>query len=123
MLNVTGAARVSSIVDMGKSQPIAMNTPAYPPRAFANEVFPALVLQVPILVLAGMILDGGGVFQACAYALAGFWGGVGVLRLRRRGYLSRLDSFLIRYGYILACIISFFVTHWIWRLRGYGDYL
>jgi hypothetical protein len=95
----------------------------YPPGSFVNEVLPALVLQAPILMLAGMVLDGGSIFQVCAYAFVGFWGGVGVLGLRRRGALSRVDSFLIRYGYILACMMSFFVTRWVWHLRGYGDYL
>lgn len=85
-----------------------------------TEWLPALVFQMPILVLSSMVLDFGGIAQVCFYALVAFWGGVAVLHVRRSGSLSRVDLLLIRYGYILACVISFFVTRWIWHLRGYG---
>ncbi len=75
------------------------------------------------MILAAMILDGGGIGQVCLFALLGFWGGVFVLRARSRGTLTRVDLMLIRGGYILVCIISFFVTRLVWALRGYGGYL
>jgi len=101
-----------------------MNTSAQPPIATLRSELPfALVLQTIIMVVAGMILDGGGVLQICFYAFVAFWIGVGVLRFRRRGVLTRVDLFLIRYGFILACILSFIITRWIWQLRGYGQYL
>jgi hypothetical protein len=80
----------------------------------------ALLQQGVILVLASMILDGGRFAQMCAYGVAGFWGGFAVLRMRRRNVLTRLDFVLIRFGTIPVCALSFFLTLWIWRLRGYG---
>ena len=82
-----------------------------------------LVTQSIVLVLESMILDGGGIAQVCFYAFVAFWTGVLVLCFRRRGALSRVDLLLIRYGYILVCVISFFITRWIWDWRGLGQYL
>jgi hypothetical protein len=100
-----------------------MTTTPLPARSIASELPFALVTQSVILVLASMILDGGGIAQVCFYAFVAFWGGVAVLRFHRRGALSRVDLLLIRYGYILVCIISFFITRWIWHWRGFGQYL
>ena len=52
-----------------------------------------------------------------------FWGGVAALHLRGKGILSRTDLMLIRYGFILVCVISYLLTHWIWHMRGFGKYL
>jgi hypothetical protein len=93
------------------------------PPSLKTEWLPALVFQMPILVLASMVLDGGGIAQVCFYALVAFWSGVAVLHFHRRGALTRVDLLLIRYGYILVCIISFIITRWIWHWRGYGRYL
>jgi len=88
-----------------------------------TEWLPALVFQMPILVLSSMVLDGGGIAQVCFYAFVAFWCGVLVLRFHRRGALTRVDLFLIRYGYILVCVASFFITRLIWQWRGFGRYL
>lgn len=92
-------------------------------RTIRSELPFILVVQSIILVMASMVLDGGGIAQVCFYALVAFWGGVVVLHFHRRGALSRVDLLLIRYGYILLCIISFFITRLIWHWRGYGHYL
>jgi hypothetical protein len=79
----------------------------------------AFVQQSLILVLASMILDGGGLFQVCFYAFTAYWAGVGLLRLRAGAALSKVDLLLIRSGYLPACVLSFFLTYSIWHLRGY----
>jgi hypothetical protein len=101
----------------------SMNKTAPPPGAFLPHLAPALMLQAGVLILTGMILDGGGIFQICADAFVGFWGAALVLRLRCRGPISKTDAWLLRYGYLPACVISFLITLWIWQLRGYGQYL
>jgi hypothetical protein len=79
----------------------------------------AFVQQAVILVLAGMILDGGLIAQMCFYAFAAFWGGVAVILFRRRQSPTKLDLVLVRGGYLLVCIISFFLTQAIWHWRGF----
>jgi hypothetical protein len=79
----------------------------------------ALIQQVIVVVLSAGMLDGGALAQVCIYALMGFWGGTGVLIARRGAALTRVDIILIRWSYIPLCILSFFLTQWIWSLRGY----
>lgn len=79
----------------------------------------AFVQQALILVLAGMILDGGVIGQMCLYALAAFWGGVAVILIRRRQSPSRLDLLLVRGGYLPVCVLSVILTRAIWHWRGF----
>ena len=79
----------------------------------------ALIQQAIVIFLSAGILDGGALAQVCIYALVAFWGGAGVLIARRRAALTRVDIILIRWSYIPLCVVSFFVTYWIWSLRGY----
>jgi hypothetical protein len=88
-----------------------------------GAIYSAFMQQAIILILAAMILDGGCIGQVCIYAFLGFWGGVFVLRVRTRDVLTKVDLLLIRGGYILVCILSFFITRSIWTLRGFGGYL
>ena len=82
-------------------------------------IISALVQQCLVIVLSLMILDGGVIAQICLHAFAGFWGGAGLLIVRRGAAMNRLDLALIRFGFIPVCIMSFFLSHWIWGLRGY----
>lgn len=96
-----------------------MKSYAYTSTPLPGAVTSALVQQAVVIFLSLMILDGGVIAQVCLYAFAAFWGGAGLLIARRGAALSRLDLGLIRGGYLPVCIISFFLTHWIWSLRGY----
>jgi hypothetical protein len=80
----------------------------------------ALVQQALILVLAGMILDGGDVLQICLAALLAFWAGVAFIRWRRPQAPTKLDLVLIEGGYLAICVVTFFAVHFAWYLRGYG---
>ena len=91
-----------------------MSDSAQPATPLQSAIYSACIQQCIIMVLAAMILDGGGIHQVCLFALLGFWGGVFVLRARNRGALTRVDLMLIRGGFIPVCIISFFVTRWVW---------
>jgi hypothetical protein len=81
------------------------------------------ILQSIIMVLAGMILDGGQVFQVCLYAWLAFWGGVlvNLARLGDEAGKSKADAFLMRYGHFLLCVLSYFITGLIWKWRGYDS--
>jgi hypothetical protein len=91
--------------------------------ARTNPVSDALNLgileQSVLLPLAGMILDGGGILLVAFFALAAYWGAVLLIRLRRRGFYTKLDLAFFRWGFFIVCVTSFFLARWIWRLRGY----
>lgn len=83
-----------------------------------EKLFP-FVQQSIVSVLASMVLDGGQFFQICFYAFVAFWAAFALMSFRRKKIYSRFDLRLIRYGFIPLCVISFFLTRWIWHLRGY----
>ncbi len=70
-------------------------------------MFSAFVQQGIVLILAGMILDGGFILQICFAAFVAFWGGVALMLFRRAASPTKL------------CPISFFVMAGIWKLRGF----
>lgn len=84
-----------------------------------SAMMSAFVQQAAILVLASMILDGGLIHQICFYAFAAFWGGVGIILIRRCESPTKLDLVFVRGGYLVVCIISFFLTSTIWSWRGF----
>jgi hypothetical protein len=94
-----------------------MNSKPTTASPYRRVVKSALVQQVLILILAGMILDGGVTGEICLFAAVGFWGGVALVRFRRP-VPTRIDLILIEGSYIVLCVIAFFLTHWIWRLKG-----
>lgn len=96
-----------------------MSMHATAPSPYRHAVRSAAVQQVIILILAGMILDGGETGRICLFAAVAFWGGVAVIRLRRRTLPTKVDLTLIEGGYIVLCVIAYFLTHWIWHLRGF----
>jgi hypothetical protein len=96
-----------------------MKIPSFLTMPLPEPVKFALIQQVIVMTLSAMVLDGGALAQVCFYALAAFWGGLIVLLARHRVALMRVDVLLIRWSYIPLCVGSFFVTYWIWSLRGY----
>src|SRR5438876_788619 len=83
----------------------------------------ACLEQAIILPMAALILDGGGIFLISLFAFVSFWGGVFLVRHHHARTLTKLDLFLFRWGYFLLCVASFFLAQWIWKLRGYGEWL
>jgi len=90
--------------------------PSSPLRAAIHS---ALVQQAIVLLLASMILDGGLLAQICGFAFAAFWAAVGLLKIRRNSFPTKIDLALIRCGYLLVCLISFLVASFVWHLRDY----
>ena len=78
----------------------------------------ACVQQLFVILLAALVLDGGVLLLICLFAVAGFWGGVGVLVLRRKARASRFDLALIRWGFLPVCALSFVMCSWIWGPKG-----
>jgi hypothetical protein len=79
------------------------------PRTYRQAVRSALFQQLLILGVAGMVLDGGTLFCICFYAAAGFWIGVGMIRVRRPIPTS-VDLAVINAGYLPLCLVSFFIA-------------
>jgi hypothetical protein len=85
---------------------------------YDSPIFEAVALQIVLGLLAMLILDGGGIAQICGIALLAFWSGAVVLIWRHPQSPSRFDIEVIRFGYFPAILVSFFLSVWIWHLRG-----
>ena len=85
---------------------------------YDSPIFEAVVLQIVLGLLAGMVLDGGAIAQFCGIALVAFWSGTVVLIWRHPQTPTRVDLELIRFGYLPVVVVAFFLSMWIWHLRG-----
>ena len=65
----------------------------------------ALVLQVPLLCLAALILDGGLIFRRFVIASIAFWILVLIIRIRRGSEIPDSDILLIKWGYLPILLI------------------
>jgi hypothetical protein len=69
-------------------------------------------------VLSVLVIDMGEYSHAIAFAAVGYV--VGLLMMTpRREALTLADEFLIRWGFVMLCVISLFLSQFIWSLRGY----
>lgn len=84
-----------------------------------HNLFLFPIVQVTIAsLLAVMTLDDGECSQIVVYAALGYVGGL-LMMVPRREALTLVDEFLIRWGFVMLCVISCFVSQLIWALRGY----
>jgi len=95
-----------------------MGIPIPSTSPYRTAITSAVVQQVIVLVLAALILDGGDLLMFCLVACLAFWAGVVFIRVRRGQTPTKTDLILIRSSYLLLCIITFFVVHLVWKLRG-----
>jgi hypothetical protein len=92
--------------------------------SFATTLLPgaiqlSLVQQAVVAVLGSLILDGGNLLRACLYAIAAYWIGFALIWFRRGVAVTKTDVFLVRWGFLILCVASLFLTGFIWRLRGH----
>jgi hypothetical protein len=83
-----------------------------------SMMFPVMQ-QCVVLVLGCEMLDGGETLQIIGYAALAYWTGYGLIMARRHGRLTGADRVLIRWGFLMLCFASLFITRFIWHLRGY----
>lgn len=86
---------------------------------YRTAIFEALTLQVLAAVFSLMILDLGQMAQICGIAIVAFWAGATTLICRHRQSPTTTDITLVRFGFLLVIVISFFLIGFIWHLRGY----
>lgn len=79
----------------------------------------SLLQQVIIVILGLLNLDGGNLLRTCLYAIAAYWIGFLLIWFRRGAAVTKTDIRLIRWGFLVLCVASFFVTGTVWHLRGH----
>ncbi len=63
--------------------------------------------QLPCLLLAAMLLDGGRGFRICIAAIFAHWLAIAFISARDRAELTQVDAFVMRWGFFpcLACAV------------------
>ena len=87
---------------------------------YDSPIFEALALQIVLCLLSALAMDVEPLAQISGIALVAFWGGTAVLIWRHPQSPSPRDLELIRFGYLLVFVLTFFLGGWIWHLRGVG---
>jgi hypothetical protein len=65
------------------------------------------------------MLDGGLCLQLWAFSMAAYWGGCGLILIRRWKAPTKTDIFMIRWGFLILClVVTPAFSGLIWRLRG-----
>jgi hypothetical protein len=72
---------------------------------FRSALIDGLKIQLPILVLTALLLDGGRVFHITKVAACAYWPMVGLIYFNRRSSPTNLDLAAVRYGYIVILLI------------------
>ena len=85
---------------------------------YDSPIFEAISIQIVLGILSLLVLDGGDCARICGIALVAFWGGATILIWRRPQSPTKTDIQLIRFGYLPAVVLAFFLTNLIWHLRG-----
>jgi hypothetical protein len=86
--------------------------------AYRAAIIVSLPQQVATILLTVLMLDGGVLRQVCGMAFLAFWVGVGLIMLRGPLSPSRVDLFLIRFGFVPLFVAACFLARFIWQIRG-----
>ena len=57
-----------------------------------------------------MILDGGECIQIVCTAMIAYFAGLALMILLRKEKLTPIDEFLVRWGFLILCVISFVIS-------------
>ena len=71
-------------------------------------------------LLCAVALDGGVTYQIWYFAMAAYWSATLLIWSFHRNSLSRLDLFVVRWGFWVALFTVPFLTALFWRLYGGG---
>jgi hypothetical protein len=89
--------------------------------AYRSAIRTSIILQLPLVLLMLILLDGGFLAKIGGYSMAGFWIGVGLVMLRRPRNPTRMDLLYVRWGYpvtlavgIAVAIVVVSVRHTVW---------
>ncbi len=88
-----------------------------PQPGVREAVWFAVAQQLGVLLVLASGTSGLEVFWF--YALVAFWAGVAVIAVRRPRAFSRLDIFLVKFGFVPLFLLAMVVAAVVWRARGW----
>jgi len=83
--------------------------------AYGPAVKFALVVQVLLLLLSSMVLDGGHTVRIVAIAMLAFWAAALILILRNPRSAKKWDLIYIRAGFLAVLVLAWLIAHRVWE--------
>ena len=87
-------------------------------ETYGQAIGSALAQQLVVFLLAAVLIEWGVVLQVFAFSMAAFWAGTLMIWARRRVNPTKLDLYLIEGGSIPLCVLAYFLSAFIWSVRG-----
>ena len=79
--------------------------------AYRGAVLDALIVQAPIILLSGLLADGGAIVWICMKSALVFWAAIVLIVVRRPTAPSIWDLRFIRFGFLLLLPICAYVEY------------
>jgi hypothetical protein len=86
--------------------------------SYWRPLLDGLALQLVLLVLSGLLLDGGLTVEISLIAWAAFWCGIVVMLCHRPDRPTRFDLWVLRWGYLPLMLVVQAVARYVWHWRG-----
>ena len=87
-------------------------------KSFVSALKTAVIVQMILLVLTALMLDGGQMFRLCLMAVVVHWIGIGIVAVRRGAVPTTLDLLFMRYGAVILTIAAPFVAAVVYSFIG-----
>ena len=85
---------------------------------YHRALIQALALQVVLLILGAMVLDGGECLSAVVYSSIAYWAGLAFVVFRRPSTPTGGDLVFVRYGLIPIVIGGVLLFIYVWGKKG-----
>jgi hypothetical protein len=86
---------------------------------FIRSIKVNIPIQLVLGVFAAVATDRGGLFQIWYFTMTSYWALITLIWVLHRNRLSKIDVFLVKWGFWLALMITPIATTLFWRLYGY----
>jgi hypothetical protein len=90
-------------------------------RSFVSALKTAVIVQFVLLVLTGLMLDGGWMGRLCMVAIIGHWVGIGMIAARRGSVPTSVDLLFMRYGAAILTLAAPLIAGAVYNIIGESD--
>jgi len=86
-------------------------------KLYRKSILWSVVVQVLLLLLAAILIDGGQTLIAFIYGAVAYWFGVAMILRRKSTAPISTDVMYLKYGLIVLSLVSMILSPAIWALR------
>jgi hypothetical protein len=118
LLLALGGIFVALAMSIEKAPPLTTGSYCSSSQPRRVPFLDTLALQLVVIFLSAVILDGGVSFRASLNAFHAYWFGVLLVLFRRRSKLTRGDFWYLSWGWIIINLIYVPFSLYVWKVLG-----